>query len=418
MNDAELKQRSLGQYMTPDEIAKQMFSKFLIQLDKMYVLDPACGDGNLLSTVAKIMLEAGIKNIPSRLVGVDIDRAMLLKARKKLQNIIGCANGELKLMEGDFLEITSETLFNKVDFKKINAIISNPPYGSDREYKFFEVCDRFFNKDVEKVFLMPLAFIDRVTDISYTILDGRPLGVTTGHAIIHHKCGHSYKIKKVKTHQTNTTEFSVLTGIKIYSKGSGTPPQTSGIVENKPFSSTVPKPGWLSCLRTGDIKPYQITLGRLYINYGPHLAHPKELARFKGPKLFVRRVPIWKDRTLGVAYSDQTILCAGDVLVIRHKSNNVELLKGLGAFLNTKEAAEFLYKIRPTVLHRTSFPKISAKDLNKLLDAILPSENKLRLFSQNLPPVDFLVKSENNSYLEEDFPISEVSEACSKEKSI
>jgi predicted RNA methylase len=371
------KQRKLGQYMTPDFIADQMVQMFKRPLEQLYVIDPACGDGNLLAAVARAMKREGISEIHKRLIGVDIDPIMIELTREKLLKVIGEEANQVMLINDDFLSI-GYSLFGSALPEGINAVISNPPYGSLREYKFFEKCDTILGPNVEKVFLVPLAFIDRVSGIEITILDGRPLGVTTGHAIIYHRSGSPYKIKSTKGLQSNNRNFEVLSGIKLYEKGAGTPPQTEEIIKKKPYSSEKPIENWLPCLRTGDIQPYKIKTGRLFVNYGEHLAHPKSIDRFIGPKLFVRRMPMWENRTLGAAYSEETILCAGDVLVVKHIHDDVELLKGLEVYLNSSEAANAIYMNRPTVLHRTSYPKISAKDLNSLFNSHLPSDEKLR----------------------------------------
>ncbi|MCI0527147.1 MAG: hypothetical protein L0Y56_06860, partial [Nitrospira sp.] len=229
---------------------------------------------------------------------------------------------------------------------------------------------------------VPLAFLDRVTGVTGVPLNGRPMGVTTGHAIIYHVNGHPYYINQVKGLQANCRSFTVLSGVKLYELGAGIPPQTKKIIKARPFSSEMHHPGWLPCLRTGDIQPFSIAVGRLWVNYGPHLAHPKDLERFTGPRLFVRRVPIWATRQLGAAYIEQQALCAGDVLVIRQDNNNRELLQGLCVFLNSSRAGEVILNNRPSVRYRISYPKISAKDLNLLLELYAPNDDDLRALVQ------------------------------------
>jgi hypothetical protein len=136
----------------------------------------------------------------------------------------------------------------------------------------------------------------------------------------------------------------------------------------------------MPCVRTGDISPAGVALDRLWIRYGEHLAHPKTLDRFSGPRIFVRRVPIWKDRTIGAAYLEAPALCAGDVLVVKHAQDDPDVLVGLAAWLRTTEAAALMHARRPLLTMRSSYPKFAAKDLLAIVrDA--PADDHLKLVS-------------------------------------
>jgi predicted RNA methylase len=274
-------ENDLGQYMTPPEIGRSMFRMFTRPLSEMRLLDPACGDGNLLAVAAQEMKQGGVTDIAHRLAGFDVDGSMLAKTREKLQGILGESAQDAQLSNLDFLALGP---FHPAYPEGINAVLSNPPYGGLREYKFFEKCLQIFARGTEMVFLMPLAFVDRTKGIKAQVLKGRPLGVTTGHAIVHHVNGNPVSIAGTRGHQQNSSGFRVLTGVKLYQLGEGDPPQNERIVKDKPFSSTIPQRGWLPCLRTGDIHPFRLSPGRLYVRYGQHLAHPKEIERFVGPK--------------------------------------------------------------------------------------------------------------------------------------
>ena len=372
------KQKELGQYMTPLHIAIDMAKKFT-SLTHSVVLDPACGDGNLLLAAAMQMAEAGCTNIGERLIGIDIDPEMIERTKQKLNMFIPGLGEEATLFVADFLDGTCATLPKA---EKI-CIISNPPYGNGREKKFFDTCLQEFPAGQEMVFLMPLAFVERVNGLAYTVLSGRPLGVTTGHAIIVSKSGEKYSTRPIKGLQRNKRGFSVYNGIKIYEEGSGTPAQTRETVETKPYSSEHYVDSWLPCLRTGDIKQNHYQTGRLFVDYGPHLAQPKSLDIFKSPKVFVRRMPEYGVSGLSAVYCTELVLCAGDILVITHPSNDPLLLRGLTRFLNSPEAAQHIYDIRPTVLHRASYPKIAGKDLNYLFENWLPNDDILKQLGEN-----------------------------------
>lgn len=382
VNKTPSKYKNLGQYMTPTALASQMADQIKLPASQWYAIDPACGDGNLLLAIVERMQKAGVRDIDivRRIIGIDIDPNMVAAAKQRLASTIGRPTDEIRVYNQDFLDATPNNLFNQPAYLRFgcNIVISNPPYGQAREYDFFELCSLVFRKGTELVFLMPLAFLDRVTGVQSIPLNGRPMGVTTGHAIVYHKVGEPFAFRSVKEHQTNSSAFFVQSGIKLYEVGAGNPPQSAAQVREKPFSSEQPIKGYLPCLRTGDIHAFEYKIGRMFVKYGDHLAHPKELSRFQGPRVFVRRVPIWEKRQLGAVYIEDTALCAGDVLVVRHRENDVELLQGLCVFFNSAEAADTVLSNRPSLRYRDSFPKISAKDLNALLEKKVPDDAALR----------------------------------------
>ncbi len=382
------KQHALGQYMTTEDVARDMCQHIKTEKKKWRVFDPACGDGVLLEAAASELLKAGVKLEEINLVGFDIDQEMIEKAKKRLarfssethKNIALVNCDTLQVLRGGFLHVEEQSLL-----KEINVILGNPPYGKNIEVKFFDECSHYFSGRAELVFLLPISFADAINGINFTLLKGRPLGVTTGHVIVHHICGEGYIQKKQRDSLDEVKGFRVLTGVKLYAVGDGDPPQTREVVTTKPYSSSNHKQGWLPCLRTGDINKYSYETGRLWVDYGKHLAHPKEIDRFEGPRIFVRRVPIWSDKTLGATYITETALCAGDVLVVKHVDNDPEILRGLCVFLNSQDASEHIITHRPSVGHRDSFPKISAKDLAKLFRDLLPKESVLRRLAKTYP---------------------------------
>jgi len=382
------KQQTLGQYMTTEEVALDMCRYFKTDKASWRVFDPTCGDGVLLEAAARVLLEHGIPINKIHLVGFDIDFEMVEKAKARLKKLGSDESPSIELRHCDTLQVLNGGLFATDELallSNINIVIGNPPYGKNLEVRFFEACDRYFSGRAELVFLLPISFADAISDTAFTLLKGRPLGVTTGHVIVHHYCGKPYTQKRQKESLDQVDGFRVLSGVKLYAVGDGIPPQTGETLKTKPYSSEEYSPGWLPCLRTGDIKKYSYAKGRLWVKYGDHLAHPKELDRFDGPRLFVRRVPIWADKSLGATFIEEVALCAGDVLVIKHATNDPELLRGLCVFLNSPEVSDYIVEQRPSVGHRDSFPKISAKDLARLFRHRIPAPEALRTLAQDYP---------------------------------
>src|SRR5207253_548577 len=139
------KQKALGQYMTPEHIADEMCAVIARSTELWSVLDPACGDGNLLLAAARRMRAAGVSSIEQRLTGIEIDPTLAAMARQRLSEFIGCSADTVRVVEGDFLRITKGDLFATTALSpwEFNVVLSNPPYGGQREYRFFETAADF-----------------------------------------------------------------------------------------------------------------------------------------------------------------------------------------------------------------------------------------------------------------------------------
>jgi len=411
----------MGQYMTTQSIADDMCNLIYASEKEWYVLDPACGDGNLLLAAARRMQEVGVDRIEKRIAGFDLDQSMVKKSRSRLAEALNCQEEELQIYQRDFLNGGHGTLFSSKlpkDFEA-NVILANPPYGENKEYAFFERTTEITKEGAELIFLMPIAFMDRSEGVKCLPIHGSPLGVTTGSCMTHYVSGSGYDFKRVKRAQSNSSPFEVLTGIKTYEKGAGVPPQTQEVVDSKPFTSEEQKEGWLPCVRTGDIEPFNVKTGRWWVDYGEHLAHPKNEERFQGPKIFLRRVPLWNPRRLAAAYTEQKILCAGDVLVIRHERDSPLLLRGLCSFINSQEAINNVFARRPSVKYRSSYPKVASKDINLLLEHNLPDNEVIKEIGKRGEKDKSRKVTAKKSYLiESDFPIEKVSDSSAREKSV
>lgn len=108
------------------------------------------------------------------------------------------------------------------------------------------------------------------------------------------------------------------------------------------------------------------------------------------------------------------------MLVIRHCDDDKELLKGLCVFLNSPSAAEQILKRRPSVQYRDSYPKLSGKDINALIEDALPEEATLRTMAREYGKAvgnDASSSRKTQPLIEYDFPVESISASCSREKS-
>src|SRR6266496_2238907 len=135
-----------GIHYTPsklaDYLAKNVVASLINGLNappQLTILDPACGDGELLNAVFHALPPGWRKSVV--LAGRDKDARALAEAKKTLQQL---PLTSVDLQEGDFLELApistaggqtelrlfgpSESSGNATLLGQFDAVISNPPY--------------------------------------------------------------------------------------------------------------------------------------------------------------------------------------------------------------------------------------------------------------------------------------------------
>lgn len=121
--DRHTPEKTNGVHYTPSGLAGFVARRLLAHLGAgpAFVLDPACGDGELLLALA--MQAKGQRRPAPHLVGVDRDPAAITAAQDRLERAPAAT---VTLRCGDFLEAEPDLLAGlPIGF---DAIISNPPY--------------------------------------------------------------------------------------------------------------------------------------------------------------------------------------------------------------------------------------------------------------------------------------------------
>lgn len=124
------KQKLTGAHFTPPELARFVAGRLIhhlgdIRKKHIQVLDPSCGEGELLLAFYKHARAVGIKNYS--LVGIEEDADALELAKSRLRS----ADCKVDWLNGDFLQMgkMQNTLWSAgVNFDKVDVIIANPPY--------------------------------------------------------------------------------------------------------------------------------------------------------------------------------------------------------------------------------------------------------------------------------------------------
>jgi len=127
-------QKLRGGYYTPQPIA-QFLARWAIQSPTAVVLEPSCGDGNLLVAAAETLMKLGAspESVAGLLLGVELDPKEAEKAVKRLQALGVPILSSVHA--GDFFahcqrELFGEKLFNTVlkERKRFDAVLGNPPF--------------------------------------------------------------------------------------------------------------------------------------------------------------------------------------------------------------------------------------------------------------------------------------------------
>lgn len=114
-----------GGYYTPELLANFIVSK-TVHSKKIRILEPSCGDGKIVISLAKRLHTLGIsKNqIHKHLLGIEIDTAEAAMARTNLGEF-GVDDPKKIIKTSEFFSYCEKNLINKVSF---GAVVGNPPF--------------------------------------------------------------------------------------------------------------------------------------------------------------------------------------------------------------------------------------------------------------------------------------------------
>jgi len=123
MNSEQNKLR--GGYYTPAPIS-EFLAKWAIRNPSDRILEPSCGDGNILIETYKVLKTLGANNadIESNLVGVEYYADEAEKAKKRLIDL-GASFKNKNIYKGDFFKLCVSEFYNG---KLFDVAIGNPPF--------------------------------------------------------------------------------------------------------------------------------------------------------------------------------------------------------------------------------------------------------------------------------------------------
>lgn len=134
---------NLGKIMS-DEILSKILAEFAIDSDNCRIIDPCCGDGNLLisayNKINELNKDIGHNSILKQIHGIEIDPNLVQLARFKLI----CSN--LKSVDKDtFVYIQNIDLFDLEEKCNYDSLLMNPPFLRNEDINLDK------NKILEKI---------------------------------------------------------------------------------------------------------------------------------------------------------------------------------------------------------------------------------------------------------------------------
>lgn len=219
----ETKEKTNGVVYTPKEMAKYLARQMMdfssinfTEGQKVYVLDPATGDGELLYAIIEILLGT-YNNIEPIVIGYETDLIAANKAREKLS--LDFPNVLVNIRNRDFLE-EADKISEKFDF-----IIANPPYirtqilGAEKAQIIAQKMKLTGRIDIYYAFLLYMKQLLSQNGVAGYITSNKFLTIKAGEAVREFMLN-NYKIHAIVDFgDTRIFNASVLPCIVIFSNG-------------------------------------------------------------------------------------------------------------------------------------------------------------------------------------------------------
>lgn len=178
-----------------------------------------------------------------------------------------------------------------------------------------------------------------------------------------------FKAKAVQLGQL----VAINTGIKVYGKNHGCPPQTSAVVRTRPFDTSENDEGAVPVVRARDIHSFHVGQAQQFIKFGNWLAYVGKHATFRHTtRIFLREFCQRDGRMTAAASVDGLVPLSGVLTLIPH-SIDLPVLLGI---LNSIMAARYARQHAAQLFTTADFPKITVGELQRMpipLAAIGPS---------------------------------------------
>ncbi|MBR5894050.1 MAG: N-6 DNA methylase [Akkermansia sp.] len=155
---------------------------------------------------------------------------------------------------------------------------------------------------------------------------------------------------------------TISSGLKVYERGKGTPPQTAEQIKARAFHHTGPPgPGDLPWLDGRDVKRFELAHSRgLYLRMGAHLAAMRPKVDFSAPRILVRQIPAKLPYCIHAAYTEAPAACDLNCHIV-HNFRGLHPL-ALLALINSP-LTSLWFAATFGKLQRRTFPQFKVREL-------------------------------------------------------
>jgi type I restriction-modification system DNA methylase subunit len=179
-------------------------------------------------------------------------------------------------------------------------------------------------------------------------------------------------LKKIEHNSSPLSTWNeVRFGVKVYQEGKGKPPQTSEEAKHKLFEADEKLSNeYYPYIRGKYVTPWLIDDKRAWIRYGDHLAEPRTIELFTGPRILVRRIV--GDRLI-IAATDKTSIADQLLHTVKAKKGTLFDYRYFAGFLRSRLIA-FYFRKRFNRTEKT-FPEIRVAELRQLPIPVIELSN-------------------------------------------
>jgi hypothetical protein len=222
------RKKSHGIHYTPpalaDCLAERMMEYLPAREGPLRVVDPAVGDGALLSSFATACIR---RNIEVRTDGFDTDESAVCASKKLLQGML--PSSHVHIVDADYLEVarppSRHTLFpDEVELASVDVVIANPPYvrtqelGAIRAQGLAEKFDLTGRIDLYQAFIKAISWTLVPGGIAGLIVPNRFMTVRAGKDIRSFLLSHFELLEIWDLGDTRLFEAAVLPAVLILRK--------------------------------------------------------------------------------------------------------------------------------------------------------------------------------------------------------
>lgn len=213
-------EKTNGIVYTPSDlatyVANKMIDNYLHNKKRLYILDPAIGDGELIISLLKA-INTRFENPEVTVMGYETNSAIIAKTKQRILEYY--AKAQVHIENKDFLELISESNNQKYDF-----IIANPPYirtqilGADKAQEIASLVGLDGRVDIYYAFLVFAEKMLITEGIAGFITSNKFMTIKSGQSVRKHLVSNTDILHLTDFGDTKLFSASVLPCVIVFRK--------------------------------------------------------------------------------------------------------------------------------------------------------------------------------------------------------